>query len=153
VSHPPRRRTFSHTPPPFVADGAWFFLTFCSEPRGINQLCQPAIGANLLADATLYHRQNSWVIHLFLLMPDHVHAILAIPAGSGLSETVRNWKRLTARCHGVRWQRNFFDHRLRPDEGLELKAAYIRHNPVRAGLVAQAESWPYFLDFRSLAGR
>ncbi|MCC6415656.1 MAG: hypothetical protein IT582_07085 [Opitutaceae bacterium] len=147
------RQPLAHTPPPFVADGAWFFLTICAEPRGANQLCQPTVAANLLADAALYHRQNSWVLHLFLLMPDHLHAIAAFPRGSRMSESIRNWKRLTARRHGVHWQRNFFDHRLRSDEGLELKARYIRDNPVRAGLVPQAEAWPHVIDFRHLEGR
>lgn len=83
---------------------------------------------------------------MFLLMPDHLHAILAVPRLERLSEVIRNWKRLTARAHGVRWQRNFFDHRLRSCEALEAKARYIRENPVRAGLVDRAEDWPHLLD-------
>lgn len=34
-----------------------------------------------------------------------------------------------------RWQRDFFDHRLRSIESAAEKAQYIRMNPVRAGLV------------------
>lgn len=86
-------------------------------------------------------------------MPDHLHAISAIPYGGKLAETIRNWKRLTARNHGILWQRNFFDHRLRPAENLELKARYIRDNPVRAGLADRAEDWPYFVDHAALEGR
>jgi len=44
---------------------------------------------------------------------------------------------------GIGWQRDFFDHRLRKNEAYLEKAAYIRMNPVRAGLVASAEDWPY----------
>jgi putative transposase len=41
------------------------------------------------------------------------------------------------------WQRGFFDHVLRNDENYGQKWNYIRENPVRAGLVNNAEDWPY----------
>ena len=50
-----------------------------------------------------------------------------------LSNIVRDFKRITARRTGVRWQRNYFDHRVRKDESLAEKVDYILNNPVRAG--------------------
>ena len=41
------------------------------------------------------------------------------------------------------WQRRFFDHVLRSDESYAQKWNYVRENPVRAGLVTNAEDWPY----------
>ena len=41
------------------------------------------------------------------------------------------------------WQPGFFDHLLRNDESYAQKWAYVRQNPVRAGLVKVAEDWPY----------
>ena len=41
------------------------------------------------------------------------------------------------------WQRGFFDHVLRKDESYGQKWTYVRDNPVRAGLVANADDWPY----------
>ena len=41
------------------------------------------------------------------------------------------------------WQRGFFDHVLRSDESYAQKWNYVRQNPVRAGLVANADDWPY----------
>ena len=41
------------------------------------------------------------------------------------------------------WQRGFFDHLLRSAESYGQKWNYVRENPVRAGLVAQPEDWPY----------
>lgn len=70
-----------------------------------------------------------------------------------MSEIVRSWKRLTAKRTHIEWQRNYFDHRVRPDEGLQLKTDYVRQNPVRAGLVPRAEDWPHFVDYISLEGR
>jgi putative transposase len=41
------------------------------------------------------------------------------------------------------WQPEFFDHVLRSQESQDAKWRYIAENPVRAGLVMQAEEWPY----------
>ena len=41
------------------------------------------------------------------------------------------------------WQRRFFDHVLRSEESYAQKWEYVRDNPVRAGLVTDADDWPY----------
>ncbi|MGD1019727.1 MAG: transposase [Verrucomicrobiia bacterium] len=41
------------------------------------------------------------------------------------------------------WQREFFDHVLRSEESYAEKWEYVRQNPVRAGLTARVEDWPY----------
>lgn len=82
-----------------------------------------------------------------LLMPDHLHALLGIDGATSFSALVRDFKRATAKIAGVKWQRNFFDHRVRRDESFGEKFDYICENPVRAGLVKRAEDWPYRLAF------
>jgi hypothetical protein len=42
---------------------------------------------------------------------------------------------------------------LRRDESLDEKVAYIRENPVRAGLIAEGEEWPYAIDASDLNSR
>ena len=59
---------------------------------------------------------------------------------------VTKWKRFTAKETGICWQRDFFDHRLRDDESFDEKAAYIRNNPVRAGLVSDTRDWPWQIE-------
>lgn len=76
-------------------------------------------------------------------MPDHLHALIGIDRQTSLAQLIRDYKRITAKLAGVRWQRNFFDHRLRHDESLAEKFAYICQNPVRAGLVGTEDDWPY----------
>ncbi len=147
------RKQLPHCPPAFVSSGSWFFITLCCQRRNRNQLCLPGIGSSLIEDAINYHRQRSWVIHLFLLMPDHVHLIAGFPPDKIMSDVIRNWKRLTARRAKIEWQRNYFDHRLRPGENLQQKTDYIRQNPVRAGLIRNADDWPHFADYRTLEGR
>ena len=76
-------------------------------------------------------------------MPDHVHGLVCLPNAESLAKTVSDWKRFTTRSAKIDWQENFFDHRLRGSESLDEKAAYIRANPARAGLVEKAEDWPW----------
>ena len=81
------------------------------------------------------------------LMPDHVHLLLAVGRGS-LVDLVADWK---ARCYHARrrrgeprpfWQRSFWDHGMRAEEGLYETALYILHNPVRAGLGSDWRDYP-----------
>jgi len=92
------------------------------------------------------------------LMPDHVHVFVRI----GRNITLRRWesglkqhlgKALTAlgqepaTIPGSKlksfWQPGFFDHLLRHNESYAEKWDYVWRNPVRAGLVAKPEDWPY----------
>ena len=105
----------------------------------------------LLSAAQLYHDAGKWWCHLFLLMPDHCHALLVFPADGSMSATIRNWKRATARLHGVEWQENYFDHRIR-DEGESAKTwTYIRRNPLVKGLCASEDDWSWWCS-RTLGG-
>jgi len=76
-------------------------------------------------------------------MPDHLHALISFPGNETMETVMRAWKHYLAKEHDLRWQRDFFDHRIRQDESHEEKAAYIRNNPVRAGLVKTPAEWPY----------
>ena len=67
-----------------------------------------------------------------------------------LAGAIGKWKEWTAKrilkSNGAVapiWQPEFFDHILRSDESRAEKWAYVRANPVRAGLVTRAEDWPY----------
>jgi putative transposase len=123
--------------------GCFFFITICCRSRGTNQLCGPTVAPFLFNTVCFRHERGDWFAQLFLLMPDHLHAILAIPPEHGMEETISNWKQYAARHTGISWQRDFFDHRLRNDESLEEKMDYIRMNPVRRGLAAKPQAWPW----------
>ncbi len=121
-------------------------MTICCAVRGRNQLAQPKISRLVLESVRYREELGHWYPHLFLLMPDHCHALLSFPQERLIQKTVAAWKRWTSAQCGVEWQSNFFDHRLRGNESFEHKAAYILENPVRAGLVITAEDWPYVLS-------
>jgi len=107
------------------------------------------LGTALLDSARFYETNRRWRIGIFLLMPDHLHAILSFGWGERMSDVVGDWKRFQMTQHGVHWQQDYFDHRLRSDERgeqLAVKFDYIRRNPVAAGLCAQVEDWPWVID-------
>jgi REP element-mobilizing transposase RayT len=72
-----------------------------------------------------------------------VHLLVSLSEDVNIKKLIRNWKHWTAQNFRFRWQRDFFKHRLRSDQSLDEKVAYIWENPVRAALVAKPEDWPY----------
>jgi REP element-mobilizing transposase RayT len=121
-----------------------YFITVNCRERLRNQLALPDVADKLFE--AIRHRQDHcvWWPHLFLLMPDHLHALLSFPISSKpIRLIISKWKEWTAKEIGVRWQDDFFEHRLRHNESRRQKADYILENPVRKQLVAHPEDWPF----------
>jgi REP-associated tyrosine transposase len=81
-------------------------------------------------------------------MPDHVHLFVRGRDDFQLGPWVGMLKQALATHIALAgtspmWQGGFFDHLLRSDESYAQKWNYVRENPVRAGLVTNAEDWPY----------
>ena len=96
--------------------------------------------------------RHGWAVGRYVVMPDHVHFFLtpSLSEAKPLATVIGKWKEWTAKRvlpalkqESPLWQPEFFDHVLRSDESRAEKWLYVRENPVRAGLVAQAEDWPY----------
>jgi len=141
----PSRKRLAHEIPLWVDPSKeTYFITIDCAERGRHQLARVEIAEPLFN--TVRHRQEKhlWWPYLFLLMPDHVHALLSFPpSGKPLRLVVSKWKEWTAKQLGIDWQGDFFEHRLRREESRREKADYILANPVRKGLVARAEDWPF----------
>lgn len=132
-----------HKTPGWVMSGALFHVRLRAEPTQGAALTDSPLALELIAAARRYHEFGRWWCKLFLLMPDHVHAIIAFPREPGMSVTVRDWKRGTTRFQGVCWQMNYFDHRLRNDEEVRQAWSYIRRNPVAKGLCPCKDDWAW----------
>ena len=83
----------------------------------------------------------------YVVMPDHVHVLLAVIAGS-ISDIMRAWKRSAARSiqnargkTGPLWQARYFDFICRRTRDVANKLDYIHQNPVVARLVSRADEW------------
>ena len=150
VNHPtstrPVRKQLDHSAHFHGRYGATYFITICCQRRGVNQLCLNAAASTLFETARRYHVLRRRYLKLLLPMPDHLHMLIGVRGDAQLSNLIRDFKRITNRIAKIDWQRNFFDHRVRHDESPDEKAAYIRANPVRAGLIAEGEEWPYAID-------
>ena len=113
------------------------------------------IYTTILNEAREYHVRGKWRLALFLVMPDHIHMLVHVPSvdGSGrhgvstLPGVVHDFKHLLSARYGIRFQRDFFDTRMRDDEMYKEKFTYICKNPVRKGLVDVAWKWPYVIAF------
>jgi REP-associated tyrosine transposase len=83
-------------------------------------------------------------------MPDHIHMFARFgPSSPNLSMWIKSLKNsLSKRLRqlGVlspHWQKDFVDHVLRSEESYSAKWEYVRQNPVRAGLVKNADEWEF----------
>jgi len=139
----PKRKVLPHVVPFWVKTGDVFFITICCQQRGENQLCCPEVGRALIESVRFRQERGDWHARLFLLMPDHLHALVSFPPENAMKAVVAKWKEYSRRQLDIVWQRGFFDHRLRRAESLDEKAQYIRMNPVRLELVARPEDWPW----------
>ncbi len=142
----PARKILPHQVPGWVPDGQWFFITINCREQGANQLCQAKTAGAIFEAATHHHESQAWYCKLLLLMPDHLHAVIAFSRRESMKKFVTEWKRYLARTAQINWQRDFFDHRLRNDNELTEKMQYIRMNPVRKGLCERMEEWPWIYE-------
>jgi putative transposase len=137
------RRRFDHNTPDWIRSERTYFLTVCAQDRKRNTFCHPEIGQAILDSVRLRNEHKTWFCSVAVLMPDHVHLVLDFPEEIPMAKAMRDWKSYLAKIHGIVWQRNYFDHRLRGDEQFGAKAEYVFLNPARAGLIDKAAKWPY----------
>jgi putative transposase len=139
-----------HRVPHWVQPGALFHIRIALDrEKEQKALTDSPLAQAILDSAKFYEATLRWHVTLFVLMPDHLHALLSFARGESMSEVIRGWKRFHRRTNQVVWQEGYFDHRLRADERgeqLSAKMNYIRQNPVVAGLCARAEDWPWVID-------
>src|ERR1700742_1431036 len=96
-----------------------------------------------------YRRQGLYKLHAFVVMPDHVHLLL----------TTENLPKAMQRIRGVFshdlaskrevWQPDYDDRQIFSEKDYFNARDYIHQNPVRAGLVLNAEDYPYSSAFRA----
>ena len=122
----------------------------CTSRR--QKILATAVPAKILSESwTAAARVHGWVVGRYVIMPDHVHFFAAPRTDAkSLSSFIRDWKKWTTHqfhdagiAAPIVWQTEFFDHVLRSTDSYEEKWNYVRDNPVRAGLVASADAWPY----------
>ena len=119
------------------------FVTACTKGR-VPWLADPQVHELLLA---CWAAADAWLVGGYVLMPDHLH-LFAAPADDEISleRWMRYWKSQFTKQHGVPehcWQRSHWDRRLRSNENYAGKCRYVLDNPLRRGLVARRDDWPF----------
>jgi putative transposase len=91
-----------------------------------------------------YYDLCAWVV-----MPNHVHllALPRVPVSTLMKwlkgSTARDGNLILGRTGNPFWQDESYDHYLRDSLQLNRTVTYIEENPVSAGLVTEAERWPW----------
>ncbi len=95
-----------------------------------------------------YRNKGAYLLHEFVIMPDHLHLLLTPNNDTSLEKAIQFIKGGSSRhIHKQSggkmeiWQVGFYDWTIRDMEDWQAKANYIRMNPVRARLVERAEEW------------
>ena len=126
-----------------------YFVTICAADRATP--FKRTDMAQTVVDSLMWLRQHRGVsIYAYCLMPDHLHLLLQLPARSApLGTIVGSMKSFTTHeswklgRRGTLWQERFYDHIVRKSEDGERIALYILENPVRKGLVVDADEWKW----------
>lgn len=143
-----RNHWMMHHPKPWTTETeADYHKRFSTR---IDQFLDQGLGSCLLADSTtaamvasaFHHFDHTrYLLHAWVIMPNHVHLLLSLAESVDLGETVSNWKRFTAtkinrRDHisGPVWQRDYFDRLIRDWDHFMNVARYIRRNTIKAKL-------------------
>jgi putative transposase len=132
----------------FSPPGTYFVTFRTSQYR---QLFQVENYARLFLK-TLYHyrRECRYLLHAFVLMPDHAHLLLTPASDVTIERAVQLIKGGYSHALGTLigrkseiWQRGFTDHRIRDAQDFFHHQNYIHQNPVVGRLVFNPSEYRY----------
>jgi putative transposase len=105
--------------------------------------------ARLLIEVLLgYRDRGKYLLHEFVVMPDHIHLLVTPAPEVALERAVQFIKGgYSYRLRKVEkiqvWQEGFTNHRIRDFDDYQGHCEYVRLNPVRAQLVRDAGAYPF----------
>jgi putative transposase len=110
-------------------------------------LFQVTATAELLERTLLdYHGQGKFLLHAFVIMPDHFHALITPAPDVSLEKAMQFIKggfsfRLKSKLDV--WMRSFNESQISTEEKFMSCVRYVEENPVRKGLVAAAGEYAF----------
>ena len=139
-----------------------FHFTVCARHQGspfANKSLADKVIESLLWTRSNYH----WLLYCYCLMPDHLHFVCRLTdrelkmmnAGArgivpeGVLDHLGRFKSFTTSVswklgfHGKLWQKSSYDRVFDMEKPFIEVVEYVLDNPVRKGLVADWEQWPY----------
>jgi putative transposase len=93
-----------------------------------------------------YRGQGKFLLHAFVIMPDHFHALITPALDVSLEKAVQFIKggfsfRLKSK-HDI-WERSFNESQVSTEEKFNNCVRYIEENPVRRGLASMPKGYPF----------
>jgi len=133
------------------ADRTFFITTIAAQRQPI---FRSETTANLLLETLAHYRDlGKYLLHEFVIMPDHIHLLITPSAEISLERAMQFIKggfSFRLKWRGPVWQAGFTNHRVHDLEDYEQHREYIRMNPVRARLVEGPEDYRYSSAFGAL---
>jgi REP element-mobilizing transposase RayT len=146
-----RKYDYRRRMPHYQKPGHPIFVTFCKLIRDPF----PGAARDLVLAHCVHDHDKRIDLQVAVVMPDHVHLLLTPRADDEgwpypLPLILKLIKGMSARSvnklrasSGPVWQEEWFDYTPRSNENFKDKIEYIRQNPVRRGLVAKPEDYPW----------
>lgn len=138
-----------------------FFVTITTERRQ-PWFRDPEIAGQCARMLRQACEKEGFTLAAYCFMPDHLHLLVLTEVDNDLIRFIHRFKQQTGWWFRVRneagglkasptsavarprlWQKSYHDHVLRRDEELGDVIRYVLENPVRAGLVASCDDYPY----------
>ena len=104
----------------------------------------------------MFRRANSGAVRCwyglivcgYVVMPEHVHLLVSEPERGTLAAALQILKQTTARrlrpdAASPLWQARYYDFNVGTDRKRIEKLRYMHRNPVKRGLAARPEDWPW----------
>jgi putative transposase len=122
----------------FVTFSCFHRLPFLQEPVPKN------VVETLLEETRARHQAR---IYAYVVMPEHIHILVNEPPSILLAQFLKSLKQCTSRrLKGDRehfWQQRYFDSNIYGRAARSHVIRYIHRNPVKRGLVASPEAYPW----------
>ena len=141
----PRRKRIRLAYPDYQTIGAWYFITICCHEKEplLRTITARDTVIRILKEVAECQRVE---ITAYTVLPNHLHLICS-SGRYGLIRFAQAFKSRVSRSlrqkvnPDFRWQRSFFDRKIRNEESLRQKCNYVWMNPVRRGLAGKPDDY------------
>ena len=125
--------------------GDLHFVTFSCHRR--RPLLKTPTSRNLF-EATLERVRRWYGVYIlgYVVMPEHVHLLLAEPERATLAVAIQMLKQIVGKKLSLPdkspfWQRRYYDRNVHGRDEFVNALNYIHYNPVKRGLVTEPDDW------------
>jgi len=128
-----------------ITPGATYFVTANTWQRRA-LLRNPEAAQLVVRKLFEYRDRGEYLVHAFVVMPDHIHAILTPGMSASLERAMQLIKGGSSHALHRRfpvWHPGFTEHQIRDRTDFESHVAYIHSNPVKAGLAATESDYVF----------